>query len=114
MALVHTRIVIKEVGRRLSEYEDSHELVSVLLDAMVAHKDAWEKAEILHRDISTGNIIIHDGKGILIDWDLSKPRSRLGKGARTRERSVSNLIDCPCVWFSDQMYARVLCHSFLL
>ncbi|KAG2094040.1 uncharacterized protein F5147DRAFT_585201, partial [Suillus discolor] len=27
---------------------------------------------ILHRDLSAGNIVIHDGKGILIDWDLSK------------------------------------------
>jgi serine/threonine protein kinase len=31
-------------------------------------------AGILHRDFSPGNIIItSDGKGLLIDWDLSKP-----------------------------------------
>ena len=69
LALVHTRRVIKEVGRALTEYENSHELVISLRNALVAHKDAWDKAEILHRDISTRNIIIHDGKGILIDWD---------------------------------------------
>jgi len=34
--------------------------------------DAYN-AGILHRDISPGNIIIHEGSGLLIDWDLSKP-----------------------------------------
>jgi len=34
---------------------------------------AYEKAQILHRDVSAGNILITDnGSGILIDWDLSK------------------------------------------
>ena len=37
--------------------------------------DAYN-AGILHRDFSHGNIIIlGDGTGRLIDWDLSKPRS---------------------------------------
>ncbi|KIM77967.1 hypothetical protein PILCRDRAFT_76129, partial [Piloderma croceum F 1598] len=35
------------------------------------HDDAVQ-AGVLHRDISAGNIFIVDGKGILIDWDLSK------------------------------------------
>jgi len=43
------------------------------LTAFVAHTDAYNKARILHRDISARNIIISDsGTGILIDWDLSK------------------------------------------
>ena len=34
---------------------------------------AYEKAHILHRDVSAGNILITEsGSGILIDWDLSK------------------------------------------
>jgi serine/threonine protein kinase len=33
--------------------------------------DAYN-AGILHRDISAGNIIIYNGGGLLIDWDLSK------------------------------------------
>jgi RIO-like serine/threonine protein kinase len=34
-------------------------------------------AGVLHRDFSPGNIIItSDGKGLLIDWDLSKPLSK--------------------------------------
>ena len=40
---------------------------------LIAHTDAYNKTRILHRDISTGNILIAgDGAGILIDWDLSK------------------------------------------
>jgi hypothetical protein len=50
------------------------------------------KAGILHRDISIGNILIlPDGTGILIDWELSK--SMDDKVARTHERTVGQLSD---------------------
>lgn len=48
-----------------------------------AHKHAWKKHEILHCDISAGNILIldtaNDGAvvrsvGLLCDWDLAKRR----------------------------------------
>jgi RIO-like serine/threonine protein kinase len=40
---------------------------------LIAHTAAFNKAHILHRDISAGNILItEEGTGILIDWDLSK------------------------------------------
>jgi serine/threonine protein kinase len=40
---------------------------------VTAHTAAYEKAQILHRDVSAGNILIaDDGSGLLIDWDLSK------------------------------------------
>jgi RIO-like serine/threonine protein kinase len=33
----------------------------------------YKKTRILHRDVSAGNILIMDnGTGILIDWDLLK------------------------------------------
>ena len=39
----------------------------------LAHKEAYEKAKILHRDISCGNILIDkNGRGLLIDWDMCK------------------------------------------
>lgn len=61
--------------------------------AFTAHRQAWEKAGILHRDISDGNIIIFilpDGsvKGLLIDWDMSKTAQELNKGATNPGRSV--------------------------
>jgi len=40
---------------------------------LIAHRDAYIKTRILHRDVSAGNILITEkGSGILIDWDLSK------------------------------------------
>ncbi|KAK7034565.1 hypothetical protein VNI00_012412 [Paramarasmius palmivorus] len=75
----HSRLVLKEVGRDLSSFEYTGEIVSAVADAVEAHQDAYEKAQVLHRDISAGNILItDDGRGLLIDWDLSKPLSQMG------------------------------------
>jgi RIO-like serine/threonine protein kinase len=55
-----------------------------------AHKQAYEWAKILHRDISAGNIILtDDGKGLLIDWDLCNRVENLAKVGRLSERTVS-------------------------
>ena len=54
-----------------------------------AHKEAFEKAKILHRDISVGNIIITERGGLLIDWDLAKDTEKPEKGSRQPFRTVS-------------------------
>ncbi|GJE86587.1 hypothetical protein PsYK624_026670 [Phanerochaete sordida] len=76
---VHTRLVTKEVGRLLETYKNSIELVSVCGQAFKAHRSAYEDANILHRDVSIGNIMINaeTGKGFLNDWDLCKYREDL-------------------------------------
>ena len=58
--------------------------------------DAWEKAHILHRDVSTGNILIdiasksmEKPRGILADWDLAKHESLLNQATQT-SRLVSD------------------------
>ena len=58
---------------------------------MIAHKDAYSKTRILHRDISAKNILISDnGTGILIDWDLSKKvQDNPDAGPRQYSRTVS-------------------------
>ena len=54
---------------------------------LTAHTLAYEKARILHRDVSAGNILITDnGSGILIDWDLSK-KVMPGADAKPRRHS---------------------------
>ncbi|KAH9949650.1 hypothetical protein B0H21DRAFT_889526 [Amylocystis lapponica] len=77
----HYRLVEKEVGQALEEFYDSQDLVSVVVDCLFAHSDAVEKAGILHRDISSGNLLMvkekwPDGSirhsGLLNDWELSK------------------------------------------
>jgi serine/threonine protein kinase len=53
-------------------------------------------AGILHRDFSPGNIIIDSSaKGLLIDWDLSKPLSLQGGTPRRATRTVSaDILQC--------------------
>jgi RIO-like serine/threonine protein kinase len=59
-----------------------------------AHKQAYEEAGILHRDISAGNIILtDDGKGLLIDWDLCNRVENLAKGERTVSLSAPSQND---------------------
>jgi len=49
----------------------------------VAHDAAYYDASILHRDISVGNIMISEGGGFLIDWDMCV---RVGSGAKSSRR----------------------------
>ncbi|KAI9459737.1 hypothetical protein F5148DRAFT_1150810 [Russula earlei] len=60
-------------AKPLSTFRSTWELCQVIWDAMIAHTDAYDKAKILHRDVSAGNILIApDRSGLLIDWDMSK------------------------------------------
>ncbi|EPQ54012.1 hypothetical protein GLOTRDRAFT_13850, partial [Gloeophyllum trabeum ATCC 11539] len=85
----HYRIVLDTVGKKLTEASSSRSIVKGILDALIAHKEAYEKADILHRDLSLGNIImIDDDHAILIDWDLSRPvKSLREENARVRDRT---------------------------
>ncbi|OBZ73997.1 hypothetical protein A0H81_06315 [Grifola frondosa] len=84
--LVHYRLVEMEVGKPLSEFETSLELVKLISDCIIAHEDAVTNARVLHRDISSGNMLMYPLQvtsregvtqyvwtGLLNDWELSKP-----------------------------------------
>ncbi|KAH8096887.1 hypothetical protein BXZ70DRAFT_1009557 [Cristinia sonorae] len=85
--LIHHRIVTEEVGRPLEEYTSSYELCFVMYDALLGHQSAWENGDVLHRDVSVNNILIHDTidpeteqpcfVGLLNDWDMGKTRKEL-------------------------------------
>ena len=50
----------------------------------------YEKAGLLHRDVSANNIVIReDGRGMLIDWDMCRPVAEIRSGASQPTRSVS-------------------------
>ncbi|KAG1775986.1 hypothetical protein EV702DRAFT_1046621 [Suillus placidus] len=68
----HHCLALDIVGKNLTEFERSRQLISSVRDALIAHKDAFELAKVLHRDLSVGNVVIYKGKGYLIDWDLAK------------------------------------------
>ncbi|KAI0350428.1 hypothetical protein OH77DRAFT_1431046 [Trametes cingulata] len=73
----HVRFVIDTVGRPLSQFKNTKELVTAIRDAIKGHQLALEYGGILHRDVSTGNILIvdrprgHRIKGVLHDYDYS-------------------------------------------
>ncbi|KAI0297805.1 hypothetical protein B0F90DRAFT_1819123 [Multifurca ochricompacta] len=84
---VHYRLVLETLGKPLNTYKSTRQLCEVIRDAIIAHSAAYERTEILHRDVSAGNILISDeGCGILIDWDLCK---RVHKGVEEKARQHS-------------------------
>ncbi|KAI0641684.1 hypothetical protein C8Q79DRAFT_1014110 [Trametes meyenii] len=83
----HYRIVVNEVAMPLSEFQYGRQLISIVMDCVRAHWKATADAQIIHRDISGGNILIYPKvifmpkskkykikwTGLLTDWELSKP-----------------------------------------
>lgn len=65
-----------------------------LLTFFVAHKEAYEKARLIHRDISAGNILLvrslesGNWEGMLNDWELAKSISETDDTARQPDRTV--------------------------
>ncbi|OBZ77437.1 hypothetical protein A0H81_01959 [Grifola frondosa] len=95
--LIHYRMVEAEVGKPLGEFESGRDLVKYIHDCVVAHDDAVNIARILHRDISSGNMLMFPlkctyvngskrwlWKGLLNDWELSKPIAQPGTAAEAR------------------------------
>ncbi|OBZ73859.1 hypothetical protein A0H81_06310 [Grifola frondosa] len=89
--LMHYRLVEKEVGRPLSEFKTSRNLVKLIYDCMLAHEDAVTRASVMHRDVSAGNMLMYPVEidiardvtqyvwtGLLNDWELSKPIAKHG------------------------------------
>ncbi|EMD37056.1 hypothetical protein CERSUDRAFT_137487, partial [Gelatoporia subvermispora B] len=70
------RFATKCVGRPLSTFTSTRELVTAIRDAVIGHRCAWESG-ILHRDISAGNVLIVEEhmkkpfEGFLTDFDYS-------------------------------------------
>ncbi|KAF9542748.1 hypothetical protein CPC08DRAFT_650092 [Agrocybe pediades] len=69
----HTRFATDKVGTPLEDFENSKDFLKAVYDAFRAHRDVYEKCNILHCDVSLGNILVDtDGKGFLNDWDLAR------------------------------------------
>ncbi|KAI0688159.1 hypothetical protein C8T65DRAFT_126514 [Cerioporus squamosus] len=85
---VHYRVVTEEVGLPIEDFGNGRELAVLFRDCLQAHRNACERARILHRDISEGNLLMvpydtqfDDGvgiayKGMLIDWEYSERISK--------------------------------------
>ncbi|KAH9856214.1 hypothetical protein C2E23DRAFT_882323 [Lenzites betulinus] len=78
----HMRMVVDTVGRPLDDFDSTKELVMAIYDAIRGHQTLMERCGILHRDVSSGNILIVEYQpddrtelapcnGILHDFDYS-------------------------------------------
>ncbi|VDC00969.1 unnamed protein product [Peniophora sp. CBMAI 1063] len=96
---VHYRIVFKTIGRPLTTFKNTKELVQAMADALKAHTIAYNDGDILHRDISINNILIRNGRGLLIDWDmckhLDKNEPRVPWRTGTWQFIAAQLLDSP-------------------
>ncbi|EEB90512.1 hypothetical protein MPER_11271 [Moniliophthora perniciosa FA553] len=52
------RIVVKSIGRSLTDFDTTWEVVNATKDAIHGHSELYEKARILHGDVSVQNIRI--------------------------------------------------------
>ncbi|OBZ74058.1 Thymus-specific serine protease [Grifola frondosa] len=94
---IHYRLIFEEIARPLHKYHNSCEMARAIYAALTAHKEAWEKGGILHRDVSDGNIMICDdvkdeygqrtSTAFLNDWDLAKYKHELAKTPMQKTRS---------------------------
>ncbi|KAI5989728.1 hypothetical protein EDD15DRAFT_2113642, partial [Pisolithus albus] len=88
---VHRRLILTPAGCPITHAESPLEVVTCLLDLVIAHKKIWG-LKILHRDISINNAMMYeealpDGtvrvRGLLIDFDYAVKvdgSSRLSSG----------------------------------
>ncbi|GBE86380.1 predicted protein [Sparassis crispa] len=90
---MHYRLVVEEVGHPLSDFKDGYELVSIMSDCLTAHRQAYERLRLLHRDISSGNVFFVERiegdavvpVGYLSDWELSKTVPKGGENHVARQ-----------------------------
>ncbi|KAL4245053.1 hypothetical protein ABKN59_010107 [Abortiporus biennis] len=89
----HYRLVLKEIGRPLSEYQSEYHPPCYLSAALLGKFYRFEEdAKILHRDISPNNTVIVERPSggcvaILIDWDLCKYKEDMMKPPTQYNRS---------------------------
>ncbi|KAI9442083.1 hypothetical protein BJY52DRAFT_1089943, partial [Lactarius psammicola] len=111
--LRHHRLVLDNVGKSLENFTSSHEMVRAVRAALVAHKEAYFQG-VLHRDISSGNILITDDKafdgGLLIDWDQCRVNDG-EEGEKGHRRS-----SCTGTWqfmAADLVYDPTITQTFI-
>ncbi|TFY64974.1 hypothetical protein EVG20_g5758 [Dentipellis fragilis] len=77
------RLVTNELGTPIWMFKNWEEVMRVMIDIFQALDDA-EKAGWRHRDVSSGNIMICGGHGLLIDWDASQRSKDMNKENQKR------------------------------
>ncbi|KAG8953365.1 hypothetical protein FRC03_011796 [Tulasnella sp. 419] len=60
-------LVLATVGRSISEPTTVYELIAAMKTAIKGHQEIYQRAGILHRDISTNNVRIRDPPMVFVD-----------------------------------------------
>ncbi|KAJ3862982.1 protein kinase [Lentinula novae-zelandiae] len=85
------RVTFLEKLHPLSELTDPREYAQVFYDILQIHQWLYECVGILHRDLSSGNIMFRriDGKvyGVLNDFDLSSRVGDMNNGPTSKQRT---------------------------
>ncbi|KAJ3924644.1 MAG: kinase-like domain-containing protein [Lentinula lateritia] len=85
------RVTFLDKLQPLSDLEDPREFAQVFYDVLQIHQWLYERVGILHRDLSSGNIMYRrkNGKvyGVLNDFDLSSRVRDMDKGATSKQRT---------------------------
>ncbi|KAF9456881.1 hypothetical protein BDZ94DRAFT_1314745 [Collybia nuda] len=91
---VHHRFVGKDIGLHLIKFKTSKDMMQVVYDAFIAHKEAYERCGTLHGDISNKNVMMKEnGTGFLNDWDLAKRVTKdVNQVPQEHERMVRSMI----------------------
>ncbi|OJT11704.1 hypothetical protein TRAPUB_11766 [Trametes pubescens] len=99
---IHYRLAVKEVCMNMGNFKQGKQLVRMILDCIYTHADAYVHFNLLHRDVSSGNMLIMPyvekgvtglrrvrWKGFLTDWELAKyvPKDKSLQRARQPERT---------------------------
>ncbi|KAI0929654.1 hypothetical protein AcW1_010341 [Taiwanofungus camphoratus] len=91
------RIMVMKKYEALEQVNSVDEFKKVFVDVVNAHHWVWETAEVLHRDISAGNIMFYrkdgDVMGILCDWDLAM--AKLPENEYAEDNRQSNIFNKP-------------------
>lgn len=76
---VHRRVILSDYGIPIYNAGSRQALLGALADCIEGHESLRQKAGLLHRDISIGNLMVDkDNRGFLIDLDLAIPEQRVG------------------------------------
>ncbi|KAI0788299.1 hypothetical protein C8Q74DRAFT_1367046 [Fomes fomentarius] len=79
----HMRFVMADIGRPITKFKRTRDLIGAFKDAIIGHKLACQEGKILHRDVSVGNILMVDKpensrfKGFIHDFDYSSMEEEL-------------------------------------
>jgi hypothetical protein len=75
---VHRRVILSDHGIPIYKAGSRGLLLAALADCIEGHESLRQKAGLLHRDISIGNLMVDkDNRGFLIDLDLAIKEERI-------------------------------------